>query len=731
MKPTTSNRFALAGSTGRLVALVADGLPAWPVPEDAAEPTLEHFAGFEDAALGTLEAELLATFEQLAGSTTPGEADEQEMATIAERVNVLRAVAAARYAAAAAPEPTPTPEPEPTADPEREARIAALRAGMTDPPAPTAEPLEGELLLAAEPLDIEALVNGVATATATAVATALLERPTDAQGRPVSAADLAAFQQQPIVPAVVTSQPRIPGRLLTSADISGVPMGQEIRDMGTLVQAMISRHGTLGRSSGVDDEAIPVATLAVDVPPERDLRETSWSEARSKVAALCGPDAVGIDPWTGKEALVAAGGLAAMVQPYYGQLVIAQSARPVRDALPTFAADRGGIRLVLPPSLATLLAATTPGTYTDAVVTNADATVTSATAAFNVGDVGKPISGPGIPAGTLILSVTNATTIEMTVNATATTNPATIYLSGRNPNNLGSPVALQTLAQDEANGIKLTYDVPKGTQAEFDVYAVYTSLQFGNIGARTYPEAVEANIRLADALHARVAETQMLDVITAWSTLMTGAKTFGTARQLLAQLGHMAAWYRNSERMDPKAVLRVGLPAWSANAMSADWLSTFVGSDLASAAGLSDDEIASILREHRLVPFFYQDGPSDISQLFSTTGVTAATNTGTNSATPIAIPDYPGTGATTSFRTKIVSFMWAEGTWLGLTTGELNLGLVRDSILNAQNRFRNFQEEWETPAFVGTRSLRCVHTVAADGSYGAAASVTLGVGSGL
>ena len=108
-----------------------------------------------------------------------------------------------------------------------------------------------------------------------------------------------------------------------------------------------------------------------------------------------------------------------------------------------------------------------------------------------------------------------------------------------------------------------------------------------------------------------------------------------------------------------------------------------------------------------------------------------ALNTGTNSATPVAIPDYPGTGATTSFRTAVISFMWAEGTWLGLTTGEMNLGLVRDSILNSQNRFRNFTEAWETTAFVGLLSLRGNHTVAADGSYGAAATVTLGAGSGL
>lgn len=55
----------------------------------------------------------------------------------------------------------------------------------------------------------------------------------------------------------------------------------------------------------------------------------------------------------------------------------------------------------------------------DGVTTNADATVTSATAVFSQADQGKSISGTGIPVGAYVLSVTNATTIEMSANATA------------------------------------------------------------------------------------------------------------------------------------------------------------------------------------------------------------------------------------------------------------------------------------------------------------------------
>jgi hypothetical protein len=261
------------------------------------------------------------------------------------------------------------------------------------------------------------------------------------------------------------------------------------------------------------------------------------------------------------------------------------------------------------------------------------------------------------------------------------------------------------------------------------VYSIYTSLQYANLTARTFPEQVELNIRLANALAARKAEQAAMDYVTNWSTLFTGAKTFGTARQLLAQFEHMAAFYRNYNRMDPAAVLRLGIPAWSLNAMRADYISSFIGGG--DNWGLSDDELNSWFADRHVLPFFYWDGPTDVTQTFPSTGISGATNTGSAGATPVAIPDYPGSGTTSSFRSRVVSFMWAEGTWLGLTTGELNVGLVRDSILNSQNRFRNFEEVWETPAFVGLMSLRGVHTVASDGTYGASASVSLGAGNGL
>jgi len=53
-------------------------------------------------------------------------------------------------------------------------------------------------------------------------------------------------------------------------------------------------------------------------------------------------------------------------------------------------------------------------------IANGDATVTAPNGAVTAADVGRDVVGPGIPAGTKVLSITNATTFELTQNATAT-----------------------------------------------------------------------------------------------------------------------------------------------------------------------------------------------------------------------------------------------------------------------------------------------------------------------
>jgi flagellar hook protein FlgE len=83
---------------------------------------------------------------------------------------------------------------------------------------------------------------------------------------------------------------------------------------------------------------------------------------------------------------------------------------------------------------------------TDGATTLADQTLTSATANFTSDDVGKTITGAGIPPGTTIASVTNGTTIELSAPATATASGVTIDIAA-----LPNTWAVGATAPDGAN----------------------------------------------------------------------------------------------------------------------------------------------------------------------------------------------------------------------------------------------------------------------------------------
>jgi hypothetical protein len=66
-------------------------------------------------------------------------------------------------------------------------------------------------------------------------------------------------------------------------------------------------------------------------------------------------------------------------------------------------------------------------TYTDGT-TASNTTVTSASAAFTTADIGKTITGAGIPAGTTITAVGSATSVTISQAATATATGVTITI---------------------------------------------------------------------------------------------------------------------------------------------------------------------------------------------------------------------------------------------------------------------------------------------------------------
>lgn len=467
--------------------------------------------------------------------------------------------------------------------------------------------------------------------------------------------------------------------ITASAGVEGYEAGQQLRTMRDLAEALMNRHHGLGRvGPGGPEDRVPVARFTRSLPADRQLSSRDSQEANQAK----------IDRFSAEPSLVAAGGLCAPVAGYYEQLVVSEAHRPVADALASFGADRGGIRFNPPPTMGLITSGVAAVTSTQDVArsvtdgaTNSNTTVTSATAAFVAGDVGRPISGAGIPTGTTISAVGSATSITISQAATATATGVTLSIGSM---------------------LKGCFTVTCPTIGEVVTQAIYSCLQFGNFGARTFPEQVQAWTQLAAALWARTADTMLLDGIAAGSTAVTSAGLVGGAREVIARFAQAAAGMRSRNRMPVRAPMTLLLPQWVGDMAGSDSARTFAA-PLSEVMTVDSNDVDGWLADRAITVAWYADSKTGGAQVFG------AQSTG-------VLNQYPAIA---------YGYLFPEGTWLHLDGGTLDLGLIRDSGLIAGNNFRMFSESWENVAKVGPESLEVALTSYPDGSYGAAKTVTV------
>lgn len=135
--------------------------------------------------------------------------------------------------------------------------------------------------------------------------------------------------------------------ITAGADIPGHSAGSSFTDFHAVAEAFIARRRSLkGADRAGDGDDVIVASVAGNYPADRVLDATNWQSNMEKIKAVASPEAV-----------TASGGLCAPLEPYYGIQVISAANRPVRDALPKFSADRGGVRFLPPPRLSDLTGA--------------------------------------------------------------------------------------------------------------------------------------------------------------------------------------------------------------------------------------------------------------------------------------------------------------------------------------------------------------------------------------
>ena len=152
--------------------------------------------------------------------------------------------------------------------------------------------------------------------------------------------------------------------LVAAAGLQEVRAGA-VMDRRTLANAMkvtATRRGKPSKSSSGVEERILVAAAQFPFPEERTLVPGDYDTNADKIQAVI-PDYIpGLNGRFGKQnpqALVASGGLCAPLEPIYRMPNFASTARPVRDALASFRADRGGVNVPTATYIADITSAIT------------------------------------------------------------------------------------------------------------------------------------------------------------------------------------------------------------------------------------------------------------------------------------------------------------------------------------------------------------------------------------
>jgi hypothetical protein len=436
---------------------------------------------------------------------------------------------------------------------------------------------------------------------------------------PVTAAAEQPFEAPADRQPVVQVSEAAPVAITAGADIPGYTAGSTIDSMYDVASAMEKRIHSLRRVNGGDGEQHIVASVTTQFPEDRILTSDAESNAQ-KIAAVSGP-----------EALVASGGHSAPFEVKYDIFSIGSTAvRPLRDALPRFQADRGGIRYIVPPTFANVTSNTT--TYSDAVG---------------------------------------------------------IWTSANDSAETPSPAA------------KLSKTIAAASETTAQTDAVTLQLQFGNLMTRAYPELIARHNELALVQHAREAEENLVSKIASASTAVTTTNLIGFGRDFLVQVRRAAVAYRSRHRLDPKARLKAVVPFWIYEAMASDLTLNMPGD---GNLGVSESEINGYLANSNvdIVPVL-DNTSSSLAGSFNMFQDAAALN------------EFPD-----SFRW----FLFAEGTFLFLDGGTLDLGIIRDSTLVGTNDYKMFVETFEGLAKVGIESLAITSTISINGSAAALRDTT-------
>jgi hypothetical protein len=280
-----------------------------------------------------------------------------------------------------------------------------------------------------------------------------------------------------------------------------------------------------------------------------------------------------------------------------------------------------------------------------------------------------------------------------------------------------SGVGIWTEATDlsPAGATKPIYTVSCPDTEEVYVEAISTRLGFGNMMSRFDPETAAATVSAIQAAAARTAENNLLNLIAASCTQgVTSGKVLGATRDLLTTVAQCMAAYRNLHRIGDNQKVRAIFPDWVKDMIRVDMAREQAhAQDAWNSLTVTDEQIEDLFDAYGVSPIWHIDGQST-----SAPGMSGAVDQfyGAQSAS----------AAVQSFPTEVVWYLYYEGAFQYLDGGTLDLGVVRDSLLDATNDFELFQEVFESVAYRGFTggALQLISTLCANGESGATATVS-------
>lgn len=225
-----------------------------------------------------------------------------------------------------------------------------------------------------------------------------------------------------------------------------------------------------------------------------------------------------------------------------------------------------------------------------------------------------------------------------------------------------------------------------GAEQTATISAITLEMQFGNFMARAYPEMVARNTDLGMIAQARLAEQTLLSAMSTLSTPVTVANptsALGISRDWLPQVAQAAVAYRTRHRMAADSPLRVIAPAWVRDA---------IRDDIAMSKTPTSDNVLG-------------EGDGTIEGWLSARNVNVAWH-----IDETALVGAQAAGALLLYPTAVTWYLFAEGTFLFLDGGTLDIGVVRDSTLVGTNDYIQFTENFEALAMVGVESLKVAST---------------------